>query len=76
MLKLFSGIDSCFSHNGIPWDNLILDLSDSAAYMRVKSSGVSMHKRNVLPISQSFVLTLEQKNKYISCKYFFVSTKR
>ena len=36
---LFSGIDSCFSRIGILWDNLISDLSDSAAYMRGKSFG-------------------------------------
>ena len=40
MPKLFSGIDSCFSRDGVLWDNLISDLSDSAAYMRGKSFGV------------------------------------
>ena len=37
---VFSGIGSCFSRDGIPWDNLISDLLDSAAYMRGTSSGV------------------------------------
>ena len=36
----FSGIDSCFSCDGVLWDNLISDLSDSAAYMRGKSFGI------------------------------------
>ena len=40
MLELFSGIDNCFSRDGVLWDNLISDLSDSTAYMRGKSFGV------------------------------------
>ena len=37
---VFAGIDRCFSRYGIPWDNLISELSDSAAYMRGKYAGV------------------------------------
>lgn len=35
---VFSGIETCFSRNGIPWDNLILDLSGSVIWG--KSSAV------------------------------------
>ena len=46
MSKLFSGTDSSFSGDGIPWDNLILNLSGSVAYMRGKSSGIESKLRD------------------------------
>ena len=32
--------DSLFKRNGIPWENLISDLSDTTNYMRGKKSGL------------------------------------
>ena len=46
---VFSEIDNCFSRNGIPWNNLISDFSDSAAYMRGKFSGAESKLRDKAP---------------------------
>ena len=62
MLKLFSGTDSCFCCDGIPRDNLILNSSDRAAYMRGKSSGIKSKLRDKPPHLLDIVKSL---SKYV-----------
>ena len=62
MLKLFSGTDSCFCCDGIPRDNLILNSSDRAAYMRGKSSGIESKLRDKPPHLLDIVKSL---SKYV-----------
>ena len=44
--QILAKIDALFSGDEIPWENLISDLTDSAAYMKGKKSGLSPARKS------------------------------
>ena len=48
-LTFLHKIDSLFKRDGIPWENLISDLSDNTNYMRGKKSGLESKLREKAP---------------------------
>ena len=47
--QILAKIDALFSGDEIPWENLISDLTDSAAYMKGKKSGLEVRLREKAP---------------------------
>ena len=47
--QILAQIDAMFSGDEIPWENLISDLTDSAAYMKGKKRGLEVHLREKAP---------------------------
>ena len=47
--QILAKIDALFSGDEIPWENLISDLTDSAAYMKGKKSGLEVCLREKVP---------------------------
>ena len=48
-LTLLHKVDYLFKRDGIPWENLISDLSDNTNYMRGKKSGLETELREKAP---------------------------
>ena len=48
-LTLLHKVDYLFNRDGIPWENLISDLSDNTNYMRGKKSGLETELREKAP---------------------------
>ena len=47
--QILTKIDALFLGEEIPWENLISDLTDSAAYMKGKKRGLEVHLREKAP---------------------------